>query len=598
MAKNKLTESADLDQARIILSIKDVESRLQKIIEQVARIGVDDVMATSTAMRSSYGPDMAGEFDTASAEAIQTAVNGLKAAKDHFTNTVAKLEGKLDGTDNDMTTFKSEMDDDGLNDDAGDDAVDGDDSLLGDADAEDTETGDQEEEQETPALDQEPSADVNGEPTLGRAKRESVIPRKPILESATDTAVIPASIVRRVENSFAETIHTINHVPNANVPNMLVLAIIAIMDVLSSNKIKVTGKFREQLGDIHEQLRKIVSWGKKYETNPSSTPPTEAKQAILAFRKLRDTWADYLDEIESVTEDAVYTPIVIAGRNLREVSAVCEALDDLDDVVAVERDGDTTLYVSDSAGTGEYRAEKLVYETFGFGVTTDLRPAIPTKRMLWETIYDQHTHLTPIIINADRPFADLEALVDKAVIAYDTKRVGKNLIVFIKSESPSIRSLMKMLRDQSIQYSIDPETLETLDVATYKPPVTEGEIVSINLTESVISACVNEYVKRTVSSPENRRVLTEGIQSSMQSKPDVMVEFVIDKLFEAAEELDAVTVQYFDFNGKSYRASVDRNDGMVTSVWDISARRPAPEMIDRASEIISNVNDNEEENNG
>jgi hypothetical protein len=97
---SKLLEQ-DLEQARLIFAINDITDRLQTMIEQLAKMSVNDVMPIVDDMRGVFGPDKSSKFETASNDALDNAVEAVKKAKEAIANESLRLEGK-DVPDNDM----------------------------------------------------------------------------------------------------------------------------------------------------------------------------------------------------------------------------------------------------------------------------------------------------------------------------------------------------------------------------------------------------------------------------------------------------------------------------------------------------------------
>lgn len=155
----KLMES-ELERAELILAAKDFLAKIQKMGEDVAQI-IADMIPLTDGMKGTFGPDVAGAFDTAVNEALQGALKELRSTADKISTGILKVEGKIEpGIDNDMAA-----------DDGGDLEVEADDSEADeDLDADEKEIADA-----FGAAEQEP---------LGRVRKESFENRRtPLRES-------------------------------------------------------------------------------------------------------------------------------------------------------------------------------------------------------------------------------------------------------------------------------------------------------------------------------------------------------------------------------------------------------------------------------
>jgi len=101
--KKRMDESAkalsiilenDLEQAEIILAIKNLGDRLQKMAESVARMNAEDVLPLVDQMRGIFGPKKSDDFSKVATDGINVIMNAIKHAKEGLGNQILNLEGK------------------------------------------------------------------------------------------------------------------------------------------------------------------------------------------------------------------------------------------------------------------------------------------------------------------------------------------------------------------------------------------------------------------------------------------------------------------------------------------------------------------------
>ena len=98
-AKRKLKESADLDQAEVLLAAKQLADDLQKMAEDLASMQVEDLMSITNAMKEEVGPAEAEAFSAAAEAAIASALEAVKAANEGVSNAVLAAQGQPVATD-------------------------------------------------------------------------------------------------------------------------------------------------------------------------------------------------------------------------------------------------------------------------------------------------------------------------------------------------------------------------------------------------------------------------------------------------------------------------------------------------------------------
>jgi hypothetical protein len=84
----------ELEQAEIILAVKHILDRLQKMAESVARMNAEDVLPLVDQMRGIFGIQKSEDFSKAATEAFNVILEAVKQAKDKLGNQILNLEGK------------------------------------------------------------------------------------------------------------------------------------------------------------------------------------------------------------------------------------------------------------------------------------------------------------------------------------------------------------------------------------------------------------------------------------------------------------------------------------------------------------------------
>ena len=101
--KKKLEESADLDQAEVLLAAKQMADDLQKMAENLASMQVEDLMSIHNAMKEQVGTAEADAFNSSAEAAIGSALEAVKSANEQVGNAVLTAQGMApETTDMDM----------------------------------------------------------------------------------------------------------------------------------------------------------------------------------------------------------------------------------------------------------------------------------------------------------------------------------------------------------------------------------------------------------------------------------------------------------------------------------------------------------------
>lgn len=152
-------ENNELVRAEVVLASQDLVGTLQKMVEDIGRMGTEDIMPMVDGIRNYFSPSLAAQFSRSAEQHIQKAADGLQEFKDSMEQYSKTLEARISDEDahkpiNDMT---GEMP-----------AVDVDPPIGAELAAFSDEEGDEVED----LASELGGEDAEGEP-LGRAKKES-----------------------------------------------------------------------------------------------------------------------------------------------------------------------------------------------------------------------------------------------------------------------------------------------------------------------------------------------------------------------------------------------------------------------------------------
>lgn len=140
MVKEAIDEE-NVEEAKVVIAAEDMTNRLQKIIEQLAEMQVQDLIPLIDAMKADMGVEQASQFNDTVDAAFSELLDAAKATKDKLANAILVASGQAVGGQNDMSTGGTDIGpsldtpdaeigpelDSGL-----DDAFGGDDAVAGD----------------------------------------------------------------------------------------------------------------------------------------------------------------------------------------------------------------------------------------------------------------------------------------------------------------------------------------------------------------------------------------------------------------------------------------------------------------------------------
>lgn len=130
-----VTESVDddgVEQAKVILAAQEMNDELQKMVERVAEMQVQDLIPLVDAMKAEIGMEQAEAFNNAVDSALGGLLDSVKGAKEGMENAILAAQGQAPANDMAMGgDMEMDMDMDGMDAEApDDDAFDGDDAAA------------------------------------------------------------------------------------------------------------------------------------------------------------------------------------------------------------------------------------------------------------------------------------------------------------------------------------------------------------------------------------------------------------------------------------------------------------------------------------
>lgn len=96
--KTKVKEAADLQQAEVLLAAKEMVDKVQKMVEDLAEMQVQELMPIVDAMKEQIGFETAEAFNTAAEAALGAFLDQAKSAKESMENAVLAASGEAPAT--------------------------------------------------------------------------------------------------------------------------------------------------------------------------------------------------------------------------------------------------------------------------------------------------------------------------------------------------------------------------------------------------------------------------------------------------------------------------------------------------------------------
>jgi hypothetical protein len=105
-------DDGSVDEAKVIIAAQEINDKIQSMIEDAAKMQVQDLLPIIDAMKSEIGTAEAEAFSSSADTALEGLVDSLKAAKEEFSNAISAAQGNPVETDMDMEPgMDSELDD-------------------------------------------------------------------------------------------------------------------------------------------------------------------------------------------------------------------------------------------------------------------------------------------------------------------------------------------------------------------------------------------------------------------------------------------------------------------------------------------------------
>jgi hypothetical protein len=129
-------DDESMEEAKVILAAKELSDKIQGMIEDAAKMQVQDLLPIVDAMKAELGAEQAEAYNSAAEAALGTLVDSLKSSKEEYDNAIKAAQGEAPATDMDNFDMGGDMDDMGDEmdtdmDDMGDEFAD-DDEFAGD----------------------------------------------------------------------------------------------------------------------------------------------------------------------------------------------------------------------------------------------------------------------------------------------------------------------------------------------------------------------------------------------------------------------------------------------------------------------------------
>jgi len=91
-----------MEEAKVILAAKELSDKIQGMIEDAAKMQVQDLLPIADAMKNELGAGEAAAFSSQADAALGGLVEALKQAKDEYDSAISAAQGQAPATDMDM----------------------------------------------------------------------------------------------------------------------------------------------------------------------------------------------------------------------------------------------------------------------------------------------------------------------------------------------------------------------------------------------------------------------------------------------------------------------------------------------------------------
>jgi len=170
LVENTLLAEGELERAEVVLASRDIVTKLQGMIQDIGKMGTEDIMPMIDGVRNNFGANMATKFSTQTEELIQSTADGIEDFKSSMEQWSSQFETRI--SDEDSQSPVSDMSDDMMMGDMDDESVIG--AQIGGDDLDVGELGGDEEFGGDEDLAAELGGDdaAAGDDPLGRLKKE------------------------------------------------------------------------------------------------------------------------------------------------------------------------------------------------------------------------------------------------------------------------------------------------------------------------------------------------------------------------------------------------------------------------------------------
>jgi hypothetical protein len=100
-------DDTTVEEVKVILAAKEISDKIQGMIEDAAKMQVQDLLPIIDAMKSEIGSAEASAFSNTADGALQALVDSLKSSKEEFDNAIAVAQGVQ--VESDMGSYGDEM---------------------------------------------------------------------------------------------------------------------------------------------------------------------------------------------------------------------------------------------------------------------------------------------------------------------------------------------------------------------------------------------------------------------------------------------------------------------------------------------------------
>lgn len=99
LLEKSLLHEGELERAEVTLALRDLAMRMQKMLEDAAKMGTEDIMPMADGLRMSFSDSIADSFTAKSEAALQQFVDAIQALKNIFDSESANVEQRISDED-------------------------------------------------------------------------------------------------------------------------------------------------------------------------------------------------------------------------------------------------------------------------------------------------------------------------------------------------------------------------------------------------------------------------------------------------------------------------------------------------------------------